>query len=221
MSKFLSSPKMEICWAGFKSDTYSLQQAGWQLSIEENILRVNQYCKTLRLAIKHPQLNVYGISQGINISPKEFSFLRDGYFNAENNEEAFVHYCLKIEKRLDIQHLTSRMSVVLRYEDIKNFKPIDAKPQFQFFDEYIPVEKLNIFRPIGNSETKNIIVPKHSVPELLDLILEKQDPYQAEMRKKKRKEFRKLMKNLGENDNILIESELFKEENVIAQILST
>jgi hypothetical protein len=76
------------------------------------------------------------------------------------------------------------------------FRPIDAKPSYE--DTAMVRERslddFKIFRALPKE--KELIIKPESVGELLDKIRSMQDPFQAEYREKKRKEFRKLERDL-------------------------
>lgn len=68
-----------------------------------------------------------------------------------------------------------------------SFVPIDIVPEMKRIDlSRINFEEFCLFRPLNDSAT--IYVPKATEAELMDLILKKQAPKQAEIREKRRKE---------------------------------
>lgn len=185
-------------WAGWESDTYRLQEAGWQLSAEQDITSLR-----CRFAFKHPNFRIYGLSNLINYAEFYDSYSQDkGIFRQL--------------PPLVIQYMASRMEIIL-YENFKNFQPIDAQPSI-ITEEKKNIEDFMIFRPIGN--TKELIVTPQQVPELLDLIIAKQDPKQKEIREKKRKEWRKFAREINETQAISIEEEIDPRKNIVAQLIT-
>lgn len=75
------------------------------------------------------------------------------------------------------------------------FNPVDAEPRL-LLTEVRSIEDFKIFRPLAKK--KEIIVPRESVSELLERIHQLQDPKQAELREKRRKEFRKFNREVNE-----------------------
>lgn len=55
-NKVIKNPIMEVHWAGWRSDTLTLQNNGWQLAIDDDPLR-----RQLRVALHHPAFDLYGI----------------------------------------------------------------------------------------------------------------------------------------------------------------
>lgn len=164
----INSPIVKVHWAGWESDTLRLQQAGWQLSMEEDVCR-----RVARLALKHPHFKMYGLSEMVDIN-------RSNPMNPYHQE-----------MRLVMRQMASEL-VVRLMDNFSKFQAIDAEPLF-IQEEIRSIEDCRIFRPIRQAE-QQIIVPKHSVPELLDQILKLQDPKQYEIREKKRKEIRRFMR---------------------------
>lgn len=167
---------MKVFMAGFESDTFRLQRQGWQISAEESISRY-----TLRIAIKHPQLKLYGLSSEIDHRMME----RDLGARSSGLE-------------VEIGHLSGGIDVITHVggmPPMAEFNPVDAEPRI-LFAEPKSIDDFKIFRPLAKE--KEIIVPRESVSELLLRINMLQDPKQAEIREKKQKEFRKFNREVNE-----------------------
>lgn len=163
--------------AGFESDTFRLQRSGWQISAEED-----HYNYSLRIAIKHPELKLYGISNVI----AHRMFERD-----LRGRDSGLEVLIERISAGDLQIVTT----VGPMQSWEMFNPVDAEPRL-ILTEARSIEDFKIFRPLAKE--KEIIVPKESVSELLERIHQLQDPKQTEIREKKRKEFRKFNREVNE-----------------------
>lgn len=168
---------MKVHMVGFESDTFRLQRSGWQISAEENF---ETY--TFRIAIKHPGLKLYGISNKIDHRMME----RDLSHHHSGLEVVIEHISAG-----DLQIVTMNSAMPVMAE----FNPVDAEPRL-ILTEARSIDDFKIFRPLAKE--KEIIIPKESVSELLERIHQLQDPKQAEIREKRRKEFRKFNREVNE-----------------------
>jgi hypothetical protein len=145
---FLQSAPIKVVWCGFESDTLTLQRCGWKISAEQDVMSMN-----VRIAIKHPFKSLYGVSKMTRM-----------YFEDTFHERGYGIF--------EINDITSNYQVQL-LERSFNFKPIDAEPAYI---ESHPMEHFAFFRePLLNPE-HSIVVADQSVEELLNKILELQDP---------------------------------------------
>lgn len=149
---FLSQP-VRIYFAGFESDTWKLQEAGWSLSAEQDIMS-----QSMRLAMRHEGLQLYGISD----------HQRWDYWDRMGGRMP----------PLFVRHMAARMYVQMIESAPFSFEPIDARPM------YAPsrtsrIEDLVHFAP-AMVRTKEIILPEASVPQLMDQILKLQEPGRQE-----------------------------------------
>lgn len=173
------NPIVKAYWAGWESDTLALQHNGWQLSMESD-----PYRRTIRIAIKHPVHEIYGVSEVLDDWHYPGKILRPLIFQSmAGNSGGFKH-------------------VIRRYDAIapmvNSWQPIDAAPRYEesvisSLDDLIP------FRPIASQE---VIVAPETVPELMDRILDMQSDKQREIREKARKELRRQGKNSDPNINV-------------------
>lgn len=163
-NRFIKNPIMKVFWAGWESDTLTLQNNGWQLAVEEDIYRMQ-----MRIAIFNPAMKLYG-------------FQKD-----------FVHYVRTYDGSelppLVISGMAPQISF-LKFNTTMNYnyQPINAEPQF-CEQEIKSLSDMAIFRPL--QAINEIVVEPKNVDEMLSRILELQSPMQAELREKARLEERR------------------------------
>lgn len=169
MNSLLTNPIVQIDWAGWRSDTLTLQRHGWEVLVEQDI-----YPGTIRIALQHREAQVQGITewiQGINF----MSVIESGY------------------DRLPIFRARLYHKIIINLmETTFNFEPVDAQPRL-FEGERKEMSDFNIFQPIKAQE---IISDPAEVNDLMEQILELQSPKQRELREKARRENRKLQRQV-------------------------
>jgi len=162
-SGVIKNPIMEVMWAGWRSDTLTLQQCGWQLAVEDDPQR-----RLFRIALHHPTMHLYGIMD------KDILYMRprNDYY------EEFPPLC--------ITHMASDITVDIRTtKRFKNFYAVDAEPYLETSQPQ-KLSDLVLFRPLD--AIKEIIIEPKDVNEMMERILSLQAPKQAELREKARKE---------------------------------
>lgn len=163
-NRVIKNPIMEVFWAGWRSDTLTLQEHGWQLAVENDPMR-----RQLRIALHHPAMNLYGIMAD------------------------HVRYEM-MEGRPLPPLMIGCMAPNIRFETFRsvgtmpNFTPFDARPQYME-TEIKNISDMKLFRPLN--AIQEIVVESHDVDELLGKILSMQSPRQAELREKARLEQRR------------------------------
>ena len=168
----INSPIVKLFWAGWESNTLALQRAGWNLAVEEDMATFR-----VRIALRHPDLRLYGVSAAID------------YYGLDSQRR--LSMAGPQDLVIPIQHMASKMEIHCM-DNLSNFHAIDAEPSF-ITNAPRSIEDYKIFRSIRQAE-QQIIVPQHSVPELLEQILKMQDPKQKEIRENRRREIRKFMR---------------------------
>lgn len=145
-------------WAGWETTTYNLQQAGWQISAEQNV-----FSNSIRLAMKHDGANMRAISDTVDFP----------YY------EAVERFYEVLPRILIHMRLMGRDVWVHEHGRVDwSFQPIDATPTMTE-NRISRIEDLAHFAaPLVR--TKEIIIPNESVPELLDRILKLQQPARTE-----------------------------------------
>lgn len=157
----LLSRQMRVQWAGWESDTFRLQQAGWSLSADQDIV-----CNQMRLAMRHEGAQMRAISAAIDY---------DYYHHAIDGRQ-FNSMCVPF-------HTMGRDVMIHEHGRVDwNFKPIDAMPQFT--ERRISrLDDVVHFAP-SLARTNEIILPEDSVPKLLERIRELQEPARVERLKR-------------------------------------
>jgi hypothetical protein len=155
-ARVLSQP-CEVHFAGFRSDTYRLQQAGWELSVEQDVYR-----RALRLAMHHRAADLYMLADS-----QDFDF--------------FSHRMGDRPPVFNIRHCSSRMVIQLM-ESSFDFQPIDATPALATTTRR-SIEDFNIFAT-QQVRAEEILVEPQSVAECLELIKKMQAPELAAVRKR-------------------------------------
>ena len=162
--RFLSTP-MEVYWAGWQTDTLRLQQAGWELSAEQDIYRA-----AMRLGIRHQSAQMYGISSPVNLDYQRH------YYEGSRAPNIPIQ----------MAYLATKVTVNVM-DDLSNFQPIDATPQFVNGPaaQIKNIEDFGIWAlPMARSE--EIIVDPHDVDQLLKMIRDVQLPEQEAIRERNR-----------------------------------
>lgn len=155
-SPILSRP-IKLHWAGWETDTFRLQQCGWQLSADQDLA----YNK-MRIALRHADLGMRAISQSINFN----------YHEALLDPRYIGQAVIGIQAMAPDIHI-HRRPIMREYGDVSNFRAIDAAPQF---NERLDIQSLDDFAHFAAPlvRTQEIIVPEESVDDLLARILDKQ-----------------------------------------------
>jgi hypothetical protein len=159
----LSRP-VGVRWAGWESNTFQLQQAGWELAVEYEPI-YDKY----RLLVHHRQGTLYGMSHA-NILERQLS---DPW--SERMPPAF-----------ELTGLARSLEVISEHHmeplPFANFIQIDATPQLTERKIH-RIEDFNIFKTI-TTRAEEIIIEKAdmTVIEHLEAIKDLQSASQAEIR---------------------------------------
>lgn len=177
-------PNFSLYWAGFKSTLLDLHRAGWQINSEENI-----YNRTLSIAIKNPLLKVVGLCS------VDSTFLMQ-YRRSPERSRGLRFECNDMFPTLQMQYLSFNIEIRIvgnRSSDYKfsRVENIDIMPEHT-----IKLSELLDYKKYNDSD---ILVPDYTIPELMQLIKEKQAPRQKEIRERLKKET---------NPNIKIEAKI-------------
>jgi hypothetical protein len=174
----LVNPPVRINFAGFQSDTYTLQRNGWQISVEE----LHETFQ-MRIAIKHPGFGVYGITAGVDFDMSR----QEGMLDPLELPIMALHHNIRVQPPIALEH-----------DMMKGFNPVDARPQV-VMKEPMHIDDLMIFRPL--KKESEIIIPQQSVSELLAKIHELQDPEQDRIRTDNRNRMRREMHKFNQETN--------------------
>lgn len=183
------SPPMKVRFLGWTSDTYTLQRFGWSVSVLENVIYNSMY-----IAIKHDGLKIYGVSDMYSMDYQMLRHSRDGGYGELRDME------------VNFSNLASKYTVMVHGNniDFNKFSPIDAEPQMINFEPK-SLEDLCVFKKVVHKEEEIIVDPK-SVSELMEQIVKMQDPKQAEIRERRRKERARnngMLEFPGENTEVI------------------
>ena len=164
----VSSPTCKVLFAGFESDTYRLQQAGWQFSFERMINSAG-----IRLAMKYEPARIYAITAPIaDRALYEFAAKQPSW------EFPIPFQVIMVGNDIRCQ--------IIPMMGAGQWGAFDATPQYHQTQE-VKFEDLVPFRPIS-TDAKEIVIAQDNVPAMLEAILKLQDPKQAEIRERQRKE---------------------------------
>lgn len=151
--RLLSRPA-KVYWAGFESDTFTLQREGWDLSASQDPMR-----GTMQIAMRHEKAQMYAISE---ITEWRFQQTLD-YRYGDMMPPAYLRM-ESVGGQIYSRALTSARDW--------NFAPIDATPVFA--DE--PIRSIEDLIHFATFKPKKIILPPDTVPDLMKRILELQEP---------------------------------------------
>lgn len=143
---------IEVEWAGFRSDTFRMHQAGWEVSAEQD-----PYRQTMRLAFQFKQ---QGMTMAQGITEVEQWEYRDRAFR---RRPMWVRFGPKI--------LLQMMGTV----EARYWSPVDPVPVFEPKWEPTDLEDFLHFR-----RPNDIIIPEDCVSDLLDRALKVQQPIRDE-----------------------------------------
>jgi len=208
----IKSPITHIDFCGFRSTTLALQNSGWSVNAYQRRDDMS-YSHVINFMLNHGDLGLtlltnsfmFDMLSMLNNSSSPTDYLRDMSFQvcgaSLGHQNNFIP---NIMARPEVDIVATRPGSL-------NFNRINCEPQMQQIDlRTIDLSKFALFNPI-NSEA-NIYVPKASANELLDILLEKQAPKQAEIRKKRRRESSDGMYEIDENSK--------PNDNIMAQIIA-
>lgn len=175
--KYLQSAPIEVRMAGFVSNTASLQRAGWQMSVE-HFAMWDRAVTRLRVAFKHD--GIKQVAMGI-------LDLDDRWLSRTSGDPAnYLNWFKQVG--IEIQCIAPMIRVLEMpwSGPIGRWTAVDARPEIV---KAKSLEDIAIFKPI-KSEDFEIYIHQKDELEILDLLLKKQIPKQAEIRQnKKRREY--------------------------------
>jgi hypothetical protein len=149
---------MPVIFAGFRSDTYALQQAGWRLAVEEDV-----YSGVVRMMMHHPGAELYLVARDWRM-PRAHMDLHT----------RFMHDFMTDRPEFVVERVARSLESYRVNLDFSKFLDIDATPQYVD----TPIRSIRDFKLFANPlvRTEEIIVEPQSVAECLDLIRKLQSP---------------------------------------------
>jgi hypothetical protein len=154
--KGVYSAPIRLFWAGWETDTLRLQQAGWQLSVEQHV-RTDM----MRIYMKHEGMQMQALTD-------TFGFR---YRTAVQDFEGAYVSGLRIPVQAMARHITFN---IVGSVDWSVARPVDAMPQMRE-RELRSMEDLVHFAPLL-TRTHEVLLTDAEVPDMLAEILKRQDP---------------------------------------------
>lgn len=193
LSSWIANPICKVRWAGWESDTLTLQRHGWQIAAE-NYRSMDRDSMQMRLALKYEPREARGQSYttyeahkavapfyAVGMAEYDYSFIRQILDNGHQG------YRILTETAFQFGAMANNYHVEVRGQERFDFEPIDARPQFMSGPRDVRhIEDFRIFQPVDRNP--EIIVDPNDVPGMMERILELQSPKQREIREKARKE---------------------------------
>jgi len=172
----IESPICKIRFAGFESDTYTLAKQGWSVSAEQ-IPMFTRAGYEIRLALKHQAAQCYMVTHSVEINWGMVGYLKENRFMNPNAEYGFGKL-----PPFNVAAIFSEAKIhYIPTDKTWKFNPVDPMMRMKQNVEVHDFESWVPFRTI-NPDAPQIYVPQKSVPELLEFILEKQEPKQKQIR---------------------------------------
>lgn len=157
---------IRVRWEGWTSNTYELQQNGWEVSVAQVMRNDYDGRQCMQIAIRSRTMKLVGLSHPIDFNYREI-WNKDQYL--AGIEIPIVH----IAPQIHVQIITQDR----RSLDWSKFSPVDATPSV-ITKSIQSLEDLIHFQPVPQSQ--EIIIPEKSVSDLLAEILQKQEPEQMQ-----------------------------------------
>lgn len=180
MARLLANPRSRVRFAGFTSDTYTLGQHGWNISVEENI----EFAR-YQMMLHHEGANVIMHAEGREHPMREHQARMTGWYGHGFSRDEFegpdfnVIQVFVRNPNLKVYH---SMPVFHEWSETRptamNFDPASYNP----FDFPIFMKK-NVVLPVK----EELIVEPQDVMQLLEQIKRLQEPEQAAIRQRQRR----------------------------------
>lgn len=156
--RLLAKP-VKVYWRGWETDTYRLQQEGWELSMDQDVCQMR-----MRMVVRHREAGFMGQTNDIPL-----------HLAAPYGVERA--YGMETEPRHIWQMQHMGRSIMVRelgpISGYANFRAVDAKPQLAI-SEVKCLEDLVPFPSAPLIRNQALILPEASVDDLLAGILERQ-----------------------------------------------
>jgi hypothetical protein len=155
----LMSRPIEVHWAGWRTDTYKLQQAGWQISMDQSLEK-----HALRVVIKNDEHRMIGLGGWMDM----YHF-NDRYNHPDNLTGRLTETAIyEMDQMAGDIRVSNRAAFV-------NFKAVDGQPRIEMeppggysLRDLVPFAEAPLIR------TKALILPEATVDDLLSGILARQ-----------------------------------------------
>lgn len=185
LDSFIQSPICDIHFAGFRSTTMALQNAGWSISAHQKLSEYRSGIE-IRLLLNHSAGGMTMMSHMELISVHDMLEAKER-FSTHRGTILFEITGVSVGERSSFIADRPKFNLDFRALGPGSFDAIDAVPSYERIDlSTISLERFGVFRKLN--DMANIYLPEKTVDELLKDILEKQAPKQAEIRKRERRE---------------------------------
>lgn len=164
---------VKVRFDSFTSDTFAMQNDGWQISQQWHPDR-----QAMTMAFKSPRLRLYMSSHWME------DFNPGGRYGAGREEwirEMGINIAM-VSTEIEVMRMNVQEGSVSYFD---KFNPVDATPRM-FSNVCEKISDFNIFEPIDKSVQSDIIIKPESVPELMDRILNLQEPNMKRILEKER-----------------------------------
>lgn len=155
--RVVASRPHPVFWAGFKSNTWALQQAGWEFSMQQD-----PAYDRIGMVMRNRQFGMRAGSVGIS-----YYNLENGIRDPNNLQPFQVNWMTNA----DIGYRVMEQVNISPY--IEEYRPVDARPQVVAVRDF---DDLNIFAGAPLARTQEIIIDPDDVSAMMDRILELQRP---------------------------------------------
>lgn len=165
--RVLSRP-CEIHWAGWKTDSYTLERRGWTLSAIQSVDTLR-----MRLAMHHIDTGIRMIAQG-----QEFDFMQH-----HDRQRVGVEAPLPVFTVLDTSIGTMMRVINGDGDNFADFNPISARPLYTSQ----AIKDLDDYKIFATHQTMGIIVDPNDVDSLMSRIMKLNQPELAQVRENNRR----------------------------------
>lgn len=168
-------PNFSLYWLGWNSSIFDLARDGWTYHID-----TNYYVNVVTLALTNSRFNIVGISE--YMSYDLFKELR-GFNNSEYYYRGKKYNDNNWYPTIKINSLSFKGTIKIVAHSAMNhsFKKVDFVEIDPMTHQTIDLSELF---PKNNIQDNKIIVPEYTIPELLQMVKEKQAPMQKEIRER-------------------------------------
>lgn len=167
---FLQSMPFKIRWAGFESDTLTLQNNGWTLAVEDCFYH-SLSRHELRFILKHEMLKLHAITF---VESFDFNYLMNHIRSHQDHIPFHIQIIAKEIMYTSIPEIRT-----------ENLNLIDCSPEYIKMD-YGKISELSIFKMLIKPDNALIIEPD-KISSILQQIVDAQAPNQKEIRERMRR----------------------------------
>lgn len=155
--RWLAKP-VPVHWLGWETDTYRLQQNGWELCMDQDPMRMQ-----MRMVVRHPTEQIIGQTNNIPLHLAAPPGVESVY-----GQDAYPRHIWQM--RMGRSIMVHEHGPVSAYA---NFKAVDAMPRLDF-ERVTSLEDLVPFPAAPIVRNQALILPEATVDDLLAGILERQ-----------------------------------------------